>query len=145
MSLSILKAELNGRIGKNLMPSRWLIESLISWCREVAKHEDGVLNPEEDDELFNVMNSFLELLMAQEVDRLAYFCKNRASLFEALACELDDIVRKELVSRIIGYDIDRKARGDLFRDHFPENLELEKSLARIDQSSPEAISHGPTQ
>jgi hypothetical protein len=122
MSLSILKAELNGRIGKNLMPSRWLVESLISWCREVAKHEDGVLDPEADDELFNMMNSFIELLLAHDIDHLNHFRENRATLFEPLAVELDETVRKELVSRVIGYDIDRKAREDLFREHFPESL-----------------------
>lgn len=145
MSLSLLKADLHGRIGKNLMPSRWPIESLILWCREVAKHNDGILDREADDELFNLMNSVIEMLLAHDDDRLNYFRKSRASMFEDLAEELDGIVRKELVSRIIGYDIDRKARSDLFRDHFPENLEVVSPPAGLNQSSSTAVHAGPTQ
>jgi hypothetical protein len=123
MSISQLKVELNGRIGKNLMPSGFPIEFLISWCREVAKHDDGVLDPQQDDELFDMLNSFLEgLLLAQGVERLNFFRKNRDSLFDALARELDKIVHNELVSRIIGYDINHVELEDLFREHFPGDL-----------------------
>lgn len=125
------------------MPSRWPIESLISWCREVAKHNDGILDREADDELFNLMNSVIELLLVHDDDRLAHFRENSASMFEDLAEELDEIVRKELLTRIIGYDIDCKARDDLFRDHFPENLEVVSPPAGLDQSSSTAAHSGP--
>lgn len=106
----------------------------MSWCREVARHDDGVLDNAEDDELFNLVNSVIELLLADDVDRLAHFHENRFALFETLADELDEIVRKELVSRIIGYDIGRKARCDLFRDHFPTGVGQDIPFQEAEQS-----------
>ena len=121
MSLSSLKAELHGRTGKNLMPSCWPIESLISWCREIAKHEDKVLSIEDNNQLVELLKSLIEgLLIAQGADRLNQFREDRDSLLNVLVHELDGIVRNELVSRIIGYDIDLVALKAIFRDHFPE-------------------------
>lgn len=131
MSLSILKAGLEARIGRNLMPRSWLTETLMTWCRELARHNDGVLDQEADDELFDLMNSVIEKLLADDADRLKHYRDNRASMFYALADELDEIVRRELVSRTIEYDIDYKTRGGLFHDHFPESLEVVKTATEI--------------
>jgi hypothetical protein len=144
MSLSSLKAELHGRTGKNLMPSCWPIESLISWCREVAKHDDKVLSAQDNNELFDLMKLLIEeLLIAQDSDRLNQFRKNSDSLFDVLARELDEIVRNELVSQIIRYDIGRVALKDLFRDHFPAGLGLVALVQQVDQSHATAVLAGP--
>ncbi len=144
MSLSSLKSELNGCTIQNLMPARWPIEALISWCREVARHNAGVLEPSEDDELFEALNSYIEkLLLAQDAERLHRFRQNSDSLFDVLARELDDIVRNELVSRIIDYGIDPVALRDLFRHHFAAGFGLVAPAHAAEQSCPPAAHTEP--
>ncbi len=144
MSLSLLKSELNGGIERDLMPSSLPIEALISWCREVAKHNAGVLEPGEDNQLFEVLNSYIEkLLLAQDVGRLHRFRQNSDSLFDVLARELDEIVRNELVSRIIDYDIASVALTDLFRDHFAAGFGLMAPGHAAEHSCPPAAHTGP--
>ena len=63
MALLQLQSEFHERAGIALMPGRWSIKSLVSWCREVAKHNDGALEPSEDNDLFEVVNSFIEKLL----------------------------------------------------------------------------------
>lgn len=146
MSLALLRAELNGFTAQNLMPGRWSIESIISWCRGVAKHDADALEPNEDNDLFEVVNSFIEkLLLAQDVERHDFYRKNHGSLFDLLAREFDGIVRDELVARITGYGIDRVALKDLFRDHFPANLGLERFEHQAHQSEPTATLTEPAQ
>lgn len=145
MSLSSLKAELHGRTGKNLMPSCWPIESLISWCREIAKHEDKVLSIEDNNQLVDLLKSLIEgLLIAQDSDRLVQFRKDSYSLLNVLAHEVNGIVRNELVSKIIGYDIDPVVLKDLFRDHFPEGGGLVSPDKQVDPSHATAGHPGPT-
>ena len=145
MSLSSLKAELHGRTGKNLMPSCWPIESLISWCREIAKHEDKVLSIEDNNQLVDLLKSLIEgLLIAQDADRLNQFRKNSDSLLNVLAHEVNGIVRSELVSKIIGYDIDPVVMKDLFHDHFPAGGGLVSPDKHVDPSHATAGHPGPT-
>ena len=145
MSLSSLKAELHGRTGKNLMPSCWPIESLISWCREIAKHEDKVLSIEDNNQLVDLLKSLIEgLLIAQDADRLNQFRENRDSLLNELIHGLDGIVRNALVSKIVGYDIDPVALKDIFRDHFPEGGGLVSPDKQVDPSHATAGHPGPT-
>jgi hypothetical protein len=123
MSLSLLKIELDGFAVHNLMPSRWPTECLISWCREVAKHNAGALAPNEDDDLFEVVNSFIEkLLLAQDIERLFTYRRNSTTLFDHLAHDVDGLVTKELVARLTGFGIDRIALKELFFNHFPGAL-----------------------
>lgn len=144
MSLLLLRTELNGLTGKSLRPSKLPIEFLTSWCREIAKHDEGLHEQAETDELFNALNSYIEkLLLAQDVERLNLYRKN-SDMFEVLARELDEIIRKELVSRIVGYNIDRIKLKDLFRDHFPTDLGQETSVQEADQSLTTAVQPGPT-
>lgn len=146
MSLPLLKAGLNGRTVQNIMPGRWPTEFLTSWCREIAKHDDGIHQQSETDELFDVLNSYIEkLLLAQDVERLNHFRKNGDTLFQVLARELDEIVRNELVFRIINYNTDRITLRDLFRDHFPAGLGLVAPVHEIDQSHATAAHPGLTQ
>lgn len=146
MSLQQLQSDLNPRTGIALMPGRWQIESLIAWCREVAKHDAGELERFEEDALFDVMNSFIEkLLLAQDVDRHHFYRDHRDSLFDHLANEVDGIVRDELVARITGYGIDRVSSIELFRSHFPCNLGLETLEREADQCSLVAVHTVPAQ
>ena len=146
MALLQLQSELDERAGIALMPGRWSIESLISWCREVAKHNAGVLEPSEDDDLFDVVNSFIEkLLLAQDAERHDFYRKNCTSLFDLLAHEVDVIVLNELVARITGYDIDHMSSKELFRNHFPANLRLMTPVHEVDKSYPTAVHTEPAQ
>lgn len=144
MSLLSLRTELNGLTGKSLRPSKLPLEVLTSWCREIAKHDEGLHERAETIELFNALNSYIEkLLSVQDVERLNLYRKN-SDMFEVLARELDEIVRKELLSRLLGYKIDRIKLKDLFRDHFPAGLGHEPPFQEIDQSLAAAVQPGPT-
>lgn len=146
MTLLQLQHELGDRAGSALMPGRWPIESLISWCREVAKHDADALEPSEDNDLFEVVNSVIEkLLLAQDVERHDFYRKNRTSLFDLLANEVDGIVRKELVARITGYGIDRMSSKELFRNKFPANLGLMTPVHEVDKSNSTAVRTEPPQ
>ena len=145
MSLSSLKCELDGLTGKNLMPNKLPIEFLTSWCREIAKHDEGLHEKSETDELFDSLNVYIEkLLSAQDAERLNRYRMN-SDMFEVLARELDEIIREELLSRIVGYNIERIKLRDLFRDHFPKNLTRGHPDHRVDQSEPTAILTEPAQ
>jgi hypothetical protein len=144
MALLHLEYELDDRAGSALMPGRWPMESLVSWCREVAKHNASELEPCEESDLFDVVNSFIEkLLLAQDVDRYNFYRKNRDSLFDLLAHEVDGIVRDELVARLIGYGIDRTSLREVFRAHFPNHDGPDGLARQVDQSSPTTVHTGP--
>jgi hypothetical protein len=143
MSLSILRAELDGCIGENLMPSNLPIEFLISWCREITKHDEGVHEQSESEELFNALNAYIEkLLLAQNVERLNFYRKN-SDIFDALALELDGAVRHELVLRVIDYNIDRITLEDLFNDHFPGGLETAKPTTELTYAPQKPLTPNP--
>ena len=145
MSLLLLRTELDGLTGKSLRPSKLSLEVLTSWCREIAKHDEGLHEQAETNELFNALNSYIEkLLLAQDVERLNLYRKN-SDMFEVLARELDEIVRKELLSRLLCYKIHHIKVKDLFRDHFPKNPNRGHPDHRVDQSDPTATLTEPAQ
>lgn len=119
MPVAQFKSELLNRTGRNLLPSSLPIETLIAITREMTLFLDGALGYDEIVELGEFLAAYLrKLLGAQGDERLTQFEKKQNELLPLLANELNEIIRDELVSRLIGYTTIQVSLRDLFDDHF---------------------------
>ena len=106
MSAATVKLELASRTGRNLLPSSFPTDLLISLIRELALVIDGGMTAEEVSEFGCALRTYIRKLVEMHEDSwLTYFDENKAELVPSLCDELYDHVRDELVSRLIEYNI----------------------------------------
>lgn len=118
MSVAQLKSELLSRTGRNLLPTNLPIEALISLAREWALFVNGALNQYEKDEFSGLLYDIVEkLLSAQKREYVLYIKKNATEQIPLLVSELNDLIRDELISRLIGYPYG-VSLNDIFSEHF---------------------------
>jgi hypothetical protein len=114
-----LKANILTRDGRELLPASFRIEELIVLTREIALFTDGLLSHNETVELSKFLISYLKkLLTCQGNERLRQYERKSADLLPALAHELNELIRDELVSRLIGHTSTPINFRNLFDEHF---------------------------
>lgn len=114
-----LKKEILTRDGRQLLPASFRIEELIVLTREIALFTDGLLSHDETVELSIFLIAYLKKLLAsQGNDRLKQYESNSGDLLPALAHELNELIRDELVSRLIGHTSTPINFRNLFEEHF---------------------------
>ena len=114
-----LKSDVLAKRGRRLLPRNLPIELLISLTRELALFADGSLEQEEVGELTDFLGAYVKkLLYMQPPERMARFNENQAVLLPVLAYEVHQMVRDELVSRIIGYNVNSESAKAIFSRHF---------------------------
>jgi hypothetical protein len=124
-----LKADILTREGRQLLPSTFRIEELIVLTREIALFTDGLLSHEETVELSRFFTAYLKRLLASQGNkRLRLYETNSSKLLPALAHELNELIRDELVSRLIGHTSAPVNFRTLFDEHFgAEQTEVSKT------------------
>ena len=114
-----LKSDVLALRGRWLLPNNLPIESLISLTRELAQFSDGSLETDEIRELTDFLGHYVQKILGmQGPARIEFFKKNQATLLPALSCEVHEMVRDELISRLIGYDVNRKSAKAMFSVYF---------------------------
>lgn len=114
-----LKADILTREGRQLLPASFRIEELIVLTREIALFTDGLLSHEETVELSKFLITYLKrLLSSQGNGRLQQYESKSGDLLPVLAHELNELVRDELVSRLIGHTSTPINLRNLFDEHF---------------------------
>ena len=140
MSLALLQSEFDARAGSELVPNSLPTECLMSWCRLVEKHETGELNAADDDALFDILNAYIEkILLTQDCERVDLFRRNIGSFFGRLADEVDELVRAELISRIVGnrgIDIELT---ELFQTHFYYYTGFDRAFYEVDLTTRRSV------
>lgn len=117
-----LKADILTRDGRQLLPASFRIEELIVLTREIALFTDGLLSHDETVELSRFLIAYLKRLLASQGDeRLKQYESNPGDLLPALAHELNELIRNELVSRLIGHTSTPINFRNLFDEHFANN------------------------
>jgi len=117
-----LKADILTRNGRQLLPASFRIEELIVLTREIAFFTDGLLSHDETVELSRFLKAYLKRLLAsQGNERLKQYESNSGTLLPALAHELNELIRDELVSRLIGHASTPINFRNLFDEHFANN------------------------
>ncbi len=117
-----LKADILTRDGRQLLPASFRIEELIVLTREIALFTDGLLSHDETVELSRFLISYLKRLLAsQGNERLKQYESSPGDLLPALAHELNELIRDELVSRLIGRTSTPINFRNLFDEHFANN------------------------
>ncbi|WP_305825631.1 hypothetical protein [Massilia brevitalea] len=117
-----LKADILTRDGRQLLPASFRIEELIVLTREIALFTDGLLSHDETVELSRFLISYLKRLLAsQGNERLKQYESSPGDLLPALAYELNELIRNELVSRLIGHTSTPINFRNLFDEHFANN------------------------
>jgi hypothetical protein len=123
-----LKAEILAREGRQLLPAAFQIEQLIVLVREIALFTDGLLSRDETVELSRFLSAYLKKLLAsQGNERLKRYESNSGGLLPALAHELNELIRDELVSRLIGHTSTPINFRNLFDEHFASNESDERT------------------
>jgi hypothetical protein len=119
MLIAQLKADILTRTGRQLLPASFRIEELIVLTREIALFTDGLLSHDETVELSRFLIAYLKRLLAsQGNDRLKQYESNSGDLLPTLANELNELIRDELVSRLIGHTSAAINFRNLFDEHF---------------------------
>jgi hypothetical protein len=117
-----LKANILTREGRQLLPASFRIEELIVLTREIALFTDGLLSHDESVELSRFLIAYLKkLLVSQGNERLKQYESNSGDLLPALAHELNELIRDELVSRLIGHTSAPINFRNLFDEHFAKS------------------------
>lgn len=123
-----LKTDILNRYGRHLLPASFRIEELIVLTREIALFTDGFLSHDETVELSKFLSSYLKKLLASQCDkRLKQYESNSSSLFPALAHEFNELIRDELVSRLIGHTSTSVNVRNLFDEQFTTVTEETRS------------------
>lgn len=116
-----LKIDILSREGRQLLPAAFRIEELIILTREIALFADGLLSYDETLELGRFLTAYVKKLLAnQDNERLEQYQSNSDNLLSPLAHELDELMRDELVSRLIGYTSRPINFRNLFNEHFAD-------------------------
>lgn len=114
-----LKKEILTRDGRQLLPASFRIEELIVLTREIALFTDGLLSHDETVELSRFLTAYLKKLLAcQDNGRLEQYESNFDDLSPALAHELNELIRDELVARLIGHTSTPINFRNLFDEQF---------------------------
>jgi hypothetical protein len=114
-----LKADILTRDARHLLPASFRIEELIVLTREIALFTDGLLSHDETVELSRFLIAYLKKLLAsQGNERLKLYESNSGDLLPTLAHELNELIRDELVSRLIGHTSAPINFRNLFEEHF---------------------------
>lgn len=115
MSIQILKLELESRNGQELFPQLFPMGLLISFTRELALADDGTLSIDELGQLTATSKEYFRRIMEmQGKSRLDEFDGKYAELVGSFLQELYDFMRNEIVSRLIGYDINKSSLRERF-------------------------------
>ena len=123
-----LKADILTRDGRQLLPASFRIEELIVLTREIALFTDGLLDYDETVELSKFLTAYVKKLLAsQGNERLEQYLSNSGDLLPALAHELNELIRDELVSRLIGHTSTPINFNNLFDEHFARNESVEQT------------------
>lgn len=116
-----LKIDILSREGRQLLPAAFRIEELIVLTREIALFTDGLLSCDETLELSRFLTAYVKKLLAtQDNQRLEQYKTNSDSLLSPLAHELNELMRDELVSRLIGHTSRLINFRNLFDEHFAD-------------------------
>jgi len=114
-----LKADILAREGRHLLPDAFRVEELIVLTREIALFTDGLLSYRETVELGRFLTTYVKKLLAnQDNERLEQYENNSDDLLPLLAQDLNELIRDELVSRLIGYKSTPASLTHLFDQHF---------------------------
>jgi hypothetical protein len=106
MSLQSLKFEIEGRVGRELLPTSFPIELLIGMTRKLALVSDRSLPHEELQELSAMVQDYLSRVLGmQGPTRLSDFREKANDLIPECARELYDCMCEEIVSRLIDHDV----------------------------------------
>jgi hypothetical protein len=117
-----LEADILTRKGRDLLPSSFPIEELILLARQLTLFTDGLMSQDEVAELGRFLRAYVKRLLSSQGDgRLREFENNSAALFPTLAHELNELIRDELVSRLIGHKAATVNLSDLFEKHFSKS------------------------
>lgn len=123
-----LKGDILARDGRQLLPASFRIEELIVLAREIALFIDGLLSSEEAAELGKFLTAYLKkLLLCQDKERLERYESHSDDLLPALAHELNELLRDELVSRLIGHTSPAINFRNLFDEHFSNSNLVEQA------------------
>ncbi|CAN7411841.1 hypothetical protein [Duganella sp. LjRoot269] len=115
MSIQILKLELESRNGRELFPQLFPMGLLIGFTRELALADDGTLSIDELGQLSATSTEYFRRIMEmQGKSRLDEFDGRYAELVGSFLQELYDFMRNEIVSRLIGYDINKSSLRERF-------------------------------
>lgn len=119
-----LKVDILARNGRQLLPSSFPIEELILLTRELALFTDGLLSHSETVELTRFVIAYVKRLLSSQADeRLKLYENCSGELLPALANELAEVIRDELVSRLIGHTAPPVNLRNLFEEHFVSSKE----------------------
>lgn len=106
MSVQSLKFEIEGRVGRELLPTTFPIELLIGMTRELALVTDRALPHEELEVLTVLLREYLGRVISMHgAARLDDFDVRVNDLISEFARELYDCMFEEIVSRLIEHDV----------------------------------------
>lgn len=134
MSIDSLKVELGSRSGRDALPDFFPIDVIISLTRELALVVDRAQSSEDLGELHGLILEYLrKVLKMQGQARLDYFEANLESLLPGLVEELYEYTCAELVSRMIGYDVQKGVLHDRFSRFLTESSSDGAPSERVQQ------------
>lgn len=106
MSIETLKLDLEGRTGRELLPSFFPIELLIALTRELGHVANRSMSCAEMREIHLMLSSYLRRLVEMHgAQALANFDTKHDEMTPVLLQELYVSLTDEIVSRLIGYNV----------------------------------------
>jgi hypothetical protein len=119
MSISSMHTRISQQDSSQLLPSNLPIDDLILLTREMALSLDGGLDQPERFELIAFLADYLGLLVRmQSAPNYSRFLAEIDTQVPALMTILDIIIRDEIVSRLIGYPVQRLTVAGAISWHF---------------------------
>ncbi len=115
MSIYSLKVELGRRNGREALPNFFPVDLIISLTRELALVIDRSQSFDDLVEMRSLILDYLrKVLQMQGSAYLLYFDSRQEELLPALGEELYEFSCAELVSRMIGYDVQKESLHERF-------------------------------
>lgn len=119
MSIANLHAALSTREPTFLMPIGLPTEELILLVKLLAKRVDGYLSKIERDELDEFIDAYIQLILGmQSEQRLESYLNSKSELNSKLMAAIFFAAKDEIVSRLIGYPVNRENLADQFSRNF---------------------------
>lgn len=116
MSIETLKLDLEGRTGRELLPSFFPIELLIALTRELGHVANRSMSSAEMREIHVMLSSYLRRLVEMHgVPAIANFDSNYDEMLPLLLQELYVSLTDEIISRLIGYNVSLTNMRDRFK------------------------------
>jgi hypothetical protein len=119
MSIANLHAALSRREPTLLMPIGLPTEELILLVKLLAKRVDGYLSKIERDEIDEFIDAYIQLILGmQSEQRLESYLNAKSELNSKLMAAIFFAAKDEIVSRLIGYPVNREKLAEQFNRYF---------------------------